>query len=155
MQIVCNGSSPAPELHLELLDHPSREARADQAPHAGVTRVVHHVEHDPGDGQVGEKGAAVLPIAALLRGVGIRVAEYLAGLGVRRHRPEALPIRGVSCGFVPVDRRLATVAVEDRVRETAREGVEIREIDPRHHTHPGSVSGGARADPPTCVAEGP
>ena len=48
------------QLLLQFLHHPTGEPGADQPADPGVARVVHHVEHDSGDRQVGQQGAAVL-----------------------------------------------------------------------------------------------
>lgn len=74
----------------------------------------------------------MLAFATALGRVGGRVVEDVPGLGIGRDRPEALSVGRVLGGFVPVDRRLTPVLLEDVVREPAREVVEIGEIEGRN-----------------------
>ena len=122
----------AAQLDLQTLHHAPGQPRADEPPKPRMTRIVHHVQHDPGDRQVGEQRAAVGTIAAALGGIRLRIAEHLAGLGERRHRPEALTVRGVARRLVPVNGPLTPMARKERMREALSERVEIGEVDPGH-----------------------
>ena len=94
---------------LDAADHPRGQARTDQPPDVGVARVVHHIEHLPGHRQILQQGAAVGPVSPGHRRVGIRISEHGKRFGVRRHRPEALPVGGVLGGLVPVHRGFAAM----------------------------------------------
>ncbi len=153
MQIICIGSSAAtstrkstsspspmrsrrtrgarPQLVLEAGDRARRESHAHEPPDPRVTRVVHHVEDDPGDLEVLQQRAAVLAASSALGGVGHRVAQHRERLGVGRNRPEPLAVGRVLRGLVPPHRRLAPVHDEQVVREPVREVVEIGEVDLR------------------------
>ena len=61
---------PAPQLRLQVPHGGRRQAPGDQPADAGVPGVVHHVEHDPGDGQVLNDRPPVGTVASGLRGVG-------------------------------------------------------------------------------------
>ena len=88
-----------------------------------MARVVHHVEHHPGDGQVGDRRAAVGAIAAGLRREGHRVVDHRHALGVRVHRPEALAVGGVHGRLVPPHRsRPAQRREQRRAGSRARTG---------------------------------
>ena len=120
---------PAPQLVLQVADGRRGQAPGDQAADAGVTGVVHHVQHDARHGQVLDDRPPVGAVAPRLRGVGHRVAEDLEDLVVGGHRPEPLPAGRVGGRLVPPHRRLVPVQAEDVVWEAARKGVEIGQVD--------------------------
>src|SRR5690606_15415819 len=81
------------DVRLELLDHLGREGAGDDAPQAGVARVV-HVDHGAevlGElrGQVGDVRRAALP-----RGEDLRVAAGFEDVGVPHERVVAGALRG-------------------------------------------------------------
>ena len=133
MQIACIGSSPAtavmkshvphadervvdelrgapPEVGFHAGDRARREALAHEHADALVPRVVHHVEHHPGDRQVGDGGAAVGPVAAGLRRERAGIVDDRHALGVGVHRPEAFAVGRVRGRLVPPHRRVAAQA---------------------------------------------
>ena len=90
---------------LELADHAWREPRTHEATDPCVTRIVHHVEHLTGDGEILEHGAAVGSIATCLGGIGVGVVQDGEDLVVGRNRPETFAIGRVLGGFVPMDKK--------------------------------------------------
>ena len=92
------------------------------------------LEHLTRDRQVLQQGAAVGPVTAGHRRIGVRIAKHGKGFRVGGHRPETLAIGGVLGRLVPVHRRLAAVDLEQVVWETVGEVVQIGEIDvPERH----------------------
>ena len=109
-----------------------REPFGHQAADAGVARVVHHVQHDAGHGEVLDDGPPVGAVPSGLRRIGDGVAEDLEHLVVGGHRPETLPVGRVRRGFVPPHRGGGAVQAEDLVRETPGKGVQVGEVDLPH-----------------------
>ena len=130
---------PSPQLLLQIADRRRRQTPGDQAADAGVPGVVHHVQDDPGHGEVLNDRASVRAVASGLRRVGHRVAEHLEHLVVGGHRPEALPVGSVRGGFVPPHGRLVPVESEDAVREPVGKGIEIRQVHVAHVVHHGPI----------------
>ena len=130
---------PAPQLLLQIADRRRRQTPGDQAADAGVPGVVHHVQDDPGHGEVLNDRASVGAVASGLRRVGHRVAEDLEHLVVGGHRPEALPVGSVHGGLVPPHRRLVPVEPEDVVRESVGKGIEIRQVHVAEVMHHGAI----------------
>ena len=151
MQIACIGSSPATAAakshepatsasstrravrrrssDSNRLDRAGCQALAHEHAHALMARVVHHVQHHPGDGQVGDRRAAVRPVAARLRREGDRIVDHRHALRVSVHRPEAFAVRCVLGRRVPPHRRGASELGERGVRKAVRELIEVGEID--------------------------
>ena len=99
-----------------------------------MPRVVHHVEHLAGDGEVLQQRAAVRSLTAGHRRIRLRITKHRKGFGMSRDRPEALTVRGVVGGLVPVHRCLAAVHLEQVVRETVGEVGQIGEVDSGQRT---------------------
>jgi len=122
---------PAGEFVRKQGDHAGREALVDQTTDPVVPRIVHHVEHEPGRGDVLEHRPAVLGRER------VRVAQHGQRRGVRRHRPESDPAGRVPGRGVPPHGRLGAVRRERGMRETVREGVEIGQVEIGHgHEEP-------------------
>ena len=119
------------EIVLDTADHPWRQAGADQSADLRMPRVVHHVEHLSGDRKVLQQRPTEWALAAGHRRVRLRITKHRKGFGMSGHRPEALAVRGVVGGLMPVHRRLAAMHFEQVVRETVGEIVQIGEVDSR------------------------
>ena len=119
----------APQLGLDPGDHAGGEAGAHESPDPRVARVVHHVEHDTCNLEILQERPAVPARTAALRRVRARVAQHGQRLGVGGHRPEPLAVRRVLGRLVPPHRRLASVDLEESVREAVREVVKVGEVD--------------------------
>jgi hypothetical protein len=104
-----------------------------------VPGVVHHVQDDPGHGEVLNDRPPVRTVASGLRRVGFGVAQHLEHLVVGGHRPEALAVRSVHCGLVPPHRCLVPVEPEDVVRESIGKGIEIRQVHVAEVTQHGAI----------------
>ncbi len=116
-----------------------RQALRDQSPDPGVAWVVHHVQHDAGDGQVLNDGPAVGTVTAGLGGIGHGVVEHPQHLVVRGDGPEPLPVRCVDGRLVPPHRRNLPMDAEYVMRETVGERVEIGEVDPAQVVRHGAI----------------
>ena len=113
------------------VDRARRQALAHEQPHALMARVVHHVEHHPGDRQVGDRRAAVRAVAAGLRRERVGIVDHGHALGVRVHRPEPFAVGRVRGRLVPQTGAARAKLGEDVVREAVGELVEIGQIDRR------------------------
>ena len=124
---------------LQVAHRGGRQTPGHEAPDAGVTGVVHHVQHDAGHREVLNDRAPVGSVAARLRGIGHGVVQHLEHLVIGGHRPEALPVGRVDGGLVPPHRRLLPVQAEDVVREAAGERVEVGQVDLAEVMHHGAI----------------
>jgi hypothetical protein len=104
-----------------------------------VPGVVHHVQDDPGHGEVLQDRPPVGAVASGLRRVGRGVTEHLEHFVIGGHRPEALAVGSVRGGLVPPHRCLIPVESEDVVRESIGKGVEIRQVDVAEVVHHGAI----------------
>ena len=105
-QRVEDAARAAAQLRLERADPVRREALVHEPADPPVPGVVHHVEHQPGARLVGDHGAALRPAASRDRGVRLRVELDGERVRVAAHHPEALALRRVRRGRVPVDGRM-------------------------------------------------